>query len=289
MGDYLTLFDITAEHRFFNGACSCLDYVPTDKTRRVIDNAGLLLKKCTSGILVAYDQSRQEAMQCYLEHEAEGLTFEFKVYATDRAFKTYTEPFSEAGTNILYFSNQSSDIPTGGVIGLHESEYVSKVDFVDMDSAQLKDILKKRDRLIPPMCVVSIQAAGRSNCLFDEEFNAKVPSFRLNFNARKTYWKYYLQCDMADDGAYVFDPDERIGFESTGSVELPDGRTVLAYRSEQSIPLNSNYSFRFQLKQRKNGGEKILFRQLPYASVSQTGNEVVAEQAIVVSEIYINC
>jgi hypothetical protein len=286
---YSALFDITVEHSFFNGACPCLDFVPTDKTRRTLNNTGLLVKKSTSGILVVYDHSRLEAIQLFLADEAEGLEFEFKVYATDPDFKTYTEPFSKTGTKVLYFSSRSSDIATGGVIRLHESEYVSQGSFIGMDSAQLKDILNKRDRLIPPMCVVRIHAAGKPSCLFDEEFNAKVPSFYLNFDSRRTYWKYYLHSDKAEDGAYVFDLDDRIGFEPTGPAELSDGRTVLTYRSKQSIPLNRNYDFRFQLKQRSNGGEKILFRQLPFASVSQTGKELVAEQAIVVSEIYINC
>lgn len=289
MGEYRPLFDIRVEHSFFSGACSCLNFVPTDKTIRLFDNAGLLIRKSSGGIVVVYDRSRIEVMQGYFAHDAVGLEFEFKAYAMDPDFKTYTKPFPDAVGRLLYFDNQTTAISSGKVVRLHESAYVSNKDFISMDSVFLIDILNQKERLIPPEFVIVIHANRKSNAFFDQQFSAKTPSFRLNFAARETYWKYYLYSDKVDESAYIADLDNRIVFEPTGPVKLSDGRTVMTFRSKQRIPLNEKYDFKFQLKQRKNGSEKTLYSQLPLARVSQTGNEVVADQVSLISEIYINC
>ena len=289
MEGFRPLFEITVEHGFFSGACNCLKFVPSVTTRRMLENAGLLLRKRTGGILMLYDHSRNEAMQQYLEHDAQGLNFEFKAYATDPEFKTYTKPFPEKRAQVLFFNSESVAIPTGGVIRLHESEHVSAKNFVGMNSALVQDVMIQKDRLIPPLFVVRIHADKKSNPLFDKRFRSKAPRFYLNFDARQTYWKYYLHSEKVDASAFIHDPDNRVEFEQTDPVKLSDGRTVLTYRSKQSIPMKNKYDFRFQLKQYRNGGEKILYRQLPLASINQIGREVIAKKTSVVSEIYINC
>jgi hypothetical protein len=268
--------------------CSCLEFVPTNKTVRLLQNSGLLVRKSARGLMIAYDRSSQESLQLHLTHDVEGLDMVFKVYARDPQFKSYTEPFFEQQSGMLYFTNQSSPAADDGVVRLHKARTVSNKDIVSMESAQLVDMLDRRDRLIPPVFVIRIQADEKFNHLFDEKLSAKTPRFQVKFAARQTYWKYFLQSDKASDDVFVFDPDGRIEFESSSPDRLADGRSVSTYRSKQRIPLNERFDFRFQLKQRRNGVEKVLFRQLPYARVNQTGKEVVAEQAIAVSEIYIN-
>ena len=288
MGDYQKLFDISVEHAFFSrGKCTCLDFMPSANTARIVTNAGLLIKKSGNGILVLCDRSRLEALSLYLENDSEELEFVFKIFAIDSDFKTYTEPFSEAGREVLYFENQSRTVSRNKVNRLHGSKYASGKNLLNLDSAQLKEVLGPKDRLIPPVSVVRINAKRRSS-LFDERFVPKSPSFSINFDARQTYWKYYLHSKKAGTGAYVFDPDNRVAFESGDPVRLSDGRLMLTYRSKERIPLKENYDFKFQLKQPANRGEKIVYRQLPFARVGQSGIEVVAEKAIVVSEIYVN-
>ena len=289
MGGFRPLFEITVEHSYFNGACDCLKFVPSIATRRMLGNGGLLLRKYAGGIVMLYDHGRTDAMQYFLEHDADGLNFEFKAYATDPDFKTYTEPFPEKKAQLLYFSNESTAIPTDGEIRLHEPEHVTSMNFTSMNSAPLQDVLIQKDRFMPPVFVVKIHADKRSNPLFDTRFRSRSPRFRLNFAARQTYWKYYLHSDKVDESAYIHDPEDRVEFEQTGPVKLSDGRTVLTYSSKRPIALNRKYDFRFQLIQHGNGGEKILYRQLPLASVNQIGKELVAKKTNVVSEIYINC
>lgn len=289
MEAFQPLFDITVQHSYFaKGKCSCLDFLPNANTARMMRNTGILIKKTGNGILVLYAKSKLEAVRLYLENGGEGLEFDFKLYAADPDFKTYTEPFSEAGGEVLYFDNQSKSVSTDGMNRLHASKYISSKNLLSLDSVQLKDVLSQKDRLIPPVSVVKIRAKGKST-FFDEQFESTAPSFFLNFKARQTYWKYYLQSEKADKNTYIFDPDNRVNFVPADPARLSDGRTLLSYRSKEPIPLNENYDFRFQLKQPKNGGEQILYKQLPFARVGQTGKEVVAKKARVVSEIYINC
>ena len=289
MSDYQTLFDIQIAHDYFVGElCACLEYIPTDTTVRIMRNTGLVMRKSNHGFWVAFDRDYRDAMQLQLAETGEGLDLVFKVYTTDPQFRTYTEPFSESTQGVLYFTNRIMPSSANHKARLHAGKVVSTEDFLEVEAEELQGVLDRKDRLIPPVSVIRIHADQRSNPLFDKKNNAKSPSFTVQFTARRTYWKYFLQGNKADVDAFIFDPDGRVEFDATGPDRLADGSSVLTYRSKQSIPMNERFDFRFQLKQRKNGIDKVLYKQLPFARAGQTGKEVVAQQAIAVSEIYIN-
>lgn len=289
MSAFLPLFSVSVEHGFFSGAvCSGLDFVATSKTQRMILNAGLLLRKTHDGFHVAYDDSRLEALQQYALDPDEPLCFEFKVYSSYPEFKSVTEPFPTLRSDVLYFSNDNASMGDGSRVRLHRQQYVSKMDFVPMVSAPLNAVLNQKDRLIPPVLVINISANDKQYGLFDEQLMPMARHYLLRFKARETIWKYFLLGDMAKQGAYIVDPEDRVEFESAENSVLADQRVAMTFRSKQSIPLNENYGFNFQLKQKVPGREKVLIKRLPVARITQTGKEVVAEQGMVVSEIYIN-
>jgi hypothetical protein len=289
MSDYQALFDIRITHEYFvTGACPCLDFIPTDNTRRLLRNCGLLMKKHKQGLGLAFDRESQDALQLQLAEDSEGLDLVFKLYASDPQFRTYTEPFAESMQGLFYFTNRGLPAAEPAKLKLHAGAAVSSRDWIDLEAERLRGILDSRDRLCPPVGVIRLYADEQSYPLFDKHNKPKSPCFTIHWKARQTFWKYYLQSEKPGEDVYVFDPEGRIEFESTGPDRLANGKTVSTYRSKQRIPLNQRFDFRFQLKQRKHGVEKILYRQLPFARVSQTGKEVVAQQAIAVSEIYIN-
>lgn len=288
MGAYQALLNIAVEHSFYtNGACSCLNFHPTEKTRRIFENAGLLHKKTANGIQVVYDETRLEALQLYAEDQEEPLCFEFKVYSSDPEFKSYTKPFADMAEGILYFDNRAT-IAGEGKLSLSASEYVSKNDLKKPDSNELKDIISQKDRLLPPMFVVKIFAESEQGSQLEQWLKPTLTTYSIAFNARQTFWKYYLLGKMARESLYIFDPENQVEFEALGETSLPDQRVAFTFRSKQSIPLNEHYDFRFQLKEEGQGGENVLINRLPVACITQTGKEVVAEQGMVVSEIYIN-
>jgi hypothetical protein len=289
MSDYQTLFDIRVEHDYFvDGICPCLDFVPTHETLRVMRNTGVLMRRSTQGLWLAYDRVSQDALQLQIAADAEGLDLVFRVYATDPQFRSYTEPFADRVRGLLYFTNRGLSAVRGKPVKLHSGKTVSDQDLTDMESEQLSGIVDRKDRSMPPVGIIRIHADKRNNPLFDKRNKPRAPSYHLLFTSRQTYWKYYLQGDRSGEDIYVVDAEGRIEFEATGPDRLANGRSVSTYRSKQRIPLQQRFDFRFQLKQRKHGVEKVLYRQLPFARVDQTGKEVVAQQAIAVSEIYIN-
>jgi len=288
MASYQALLNIAVEHSFYtDGACSCLDFQPTEKTRRIFENAGLLQKKTADGIQIVYDENKREALRLYAEDPQEPLCFEFKVYSKDAQFGSYTEPFADMGEGILYLDNRATT-PGEGKISLSAFDYVSNDDLKKMESNELRDMMNQRDRLLPPVFVVKIFAETGLASHIDAWLASDHTSYSIVFNARRTFWKYYLLGKMANAGSYIFDPDNQVEFEALGETSLPDQRMALTFRSKQSISLNEYYDFRFQLKQQGPGGENVVINRLPVACITQAGKEVVAEQSMVVSEIYIN-
>ena len=246
------------------------------------------MRTSAQGLWLAYDRDSQDALQLQLAADAEGLDLVFKVYATDPQFRTYTEPFTDRVQGTLYFTNRGLSGTKGKQLSLHTGKSVSSQNLLDLEAEQLEGLLDRRDRLMPPLCVIRIDVDPQNNPLFDNRNRARAPAFNLHFASRQTYWKYFLQDDRTGEDIYIVDAEGKVEFEATGPDRLDNGKSVSTYRSKQRIPLNERFDFRFQLKQRKNGVEKVLYRQLPFARVNQTGKEVVAQQAIAVSEIYIN-
>lgn len=288
MDDYQTLLRIAIEHNFYaNGSCSCLNFYPTDKTRYIFANTGLLLKKTPDGIQIIYDKTRLEALRLYAEDPQERLCFEFKIYSTDPHFRSYTEPAIEITEAILYFDNRVTKTGTGK-INLNKSEYVSGSDLKKPDSNELKDMISQNERLLPPVFVVKIFAENEQGSLLDQWLEPTLTSYTLAFNARQTLWKYYLLGKMAKESSYIVDPDNRVEFETLGKAFLSDHRVAFTFRTKQSIPLNEHYAFRFQLKENGPAGENVIINRLPYACVTNTGKDVLADQGVLVSEIYIN-
>lgn len=313
MANYQTLIRIAVEHDYHaNGICPCLNFIPTNETRKIFENAGLLSKETASGVQIAYDESRLDALRLYAEDEQEPLCFTFKVYSTDRHFRSYSEPFvngekpEEKVEQILYFDNRA----TRGVnTKLSVLESVSNADFKHLDEFKhnrnykfdaaekeepdvdnLKDILSQKDHLLPPEFVLRIFAANKNGPLLDRWLKPEPTVYSIVFKSRKRYWQYYLLGKMAQKDCYVTDVEQKIEFEATSEVSLSDQRVASTFRSRQSIPLSEYYGYRFQLKERNINGDKdiIVINQLPVASMQQVGIVASGTQAGLAAEIYIN-
>jgi len=288
MSMFRHLFSVSVNHDFFSGGrCHCLNFVATGETQHVMENAGLLLRKTTDGIGIAYDESRLEALQQFAADSDDTLYFEFKVYSHSPEFRDYTYPFSGSGQEILFFCNENLNQSNGERIKLHTNEYASTQDFVPLDSIQLKDILNGKDRFLPPVFVIKI-AVNNKQSIFDTQLKPTARDFYIHFKPRHTIWKFFLLGNMAKENAYIYDADDKIEFESAGEATLEGQRTAMVFKSKQNIPLNEKYNLHFQLKEKAQGGERVLIDRLPVACLNHVGKEVVAEDEMVISEIYIN-
>lgn len=290
MSAYRQLFNISIRHGFFaDGVCPGLRFVPSPQTARIIGNTGLLIRDQADGISVIHDQERGDALRSYVDDLNEPLHFDFNVYSNDPHFKSYSEPFSEWPEGaVLYFDNQLDVSVENDNIRLHTSEYVTKINSAKLETLQSRDILSQKERLIPPLFVVRIHAAGKEGVLFSAPFETAAKNYYLSFKSRQTFWKYYLLGAMARNSAYIIDPDGEVEFEFSGETPLADARPALIFMSKTAITLRQRQELRFQLKERSPEGERVLIKRLPVATIGQLGKEVVSGQGIVVSEIYIN-
>lgn len=271
-----------------SGICTCLEFRPVPETAKLIDNLGLLWRKTVDGIELIHDQQRREALD--LQAGSEPVSFDFKVFASDPHFKSYSEPYTGAEIELLYFDNRAADGP--GAHELSATGTASQQDLIDANAAEVEDLLTMRDRLTPPVFVLRLFGGERGEHL-KRWLDGGTQVYTIRFTSRKRYWKYYLlgatvSGKAAQNEYRVVDPDKQIEFEATGEEALADRRMARTFRSKQPIPLNEYYSYRFQLQQQGRNGEAIVIPGLPHPGLGQVGTDTVAQQPATVAEIYIN-
>jgi len=284
VGRFQPLFSIAVNHDYFaDGLCRELDFVPTFDTARLMRNVGLLSRTMRNGVGVFCEDDRREALQGYAQEARAGwggLTF--KVFSRDKKFRNYTDPgnpsiFKEH--SILYCCNRDEGKDATGRTPLYFDEYLELY-------SSYEDVLSKMDAL--PVCIISI---GITPSYVEEIFeqSAAPAEYYVRFNARKTFWKYYLVGDIARDDAYVVDLDGKTEFER-GEEALPDDRMALTFRTKSSIALRERFDYRFQYRESSSGrqrganGDRVLIKRLPVASARQIGGS--GKQADI-SAIYI--
>ena len=290
MGPYLPLFSVEVEHTYFSkGWCAGLDFVPTPDSLMFIEKAGLLIRNTPNGIRAFFDQNSSEALRLYATGSDEPLRLAFKVFAREMFFRAYTEITTPEEDSILYFDNRGGGIESTNRFRLHEMEFVSAKDFEKLNSPRIADILSRKDRLLKPEFIVSIGLGQKEIQILDAASKTAYHNYYLKFQARETFWKYYLLGSMTKNKSYIADLNNETEFEDTGRASLPDNRRALTFRSKQRIPLREKSEYRFQLREKNPNGGKVIIRRLPVASAGQYYKELVDGKEAIVSEIFINC
>ncbi len=290
MGPYLPLFSVEVEHTFFSkGWCAGLDFVPTPISLTFIEKTGLLIRNTQNGIRAFFDQNSSEALRLYATGSDEPLRLAFKVFSREMFFRAYTEITTPEEDSILYFDNRGGGFESTNRFRLHETEFVSAKDFEKLNSPRIADILSRKDRLLKPEFIVSIGLGQKEIQILDAASKTAYHNYYLKFQARETFWKYYLLGSMTKNKSYIADLNHETEFEDTGRASLPDNRRALTFRSKQRIPLREKSEYRFQLREKNPNGGKVIIRRLPVASAGQYYKELVDGKEAIVSEIFINC
>jgi hypothetical protein len=290
MGSYLPLFSVEVKHTYFSGGlCAGLDFVPIPESRLFIEKTGLLIRHTQNGVRIFFDQNSSEALRLFASDPDEPLRFVFKVFNRQRFFRAYTELKSPEEDAILYFDNHGGKIDSTNRLRLHAAEYVTAREFELLDSPKIAGILSRKDRLLKPEFIVSIWFGEKEIRTLDAASKTTYQKYYLKFQARETFWKYYLLGSMTKKKSYVTDLDNETDFEDTGETALPGNRIALTFRSKKRIPLREESEFRFQLKEKDPNGGKVLIKRLPVASAIQFYREVIDGNEAIVSEIFINC
>lgn len=291
MSSFRQLCSISVTHTYFaDGRCRSLVFNPTPGTVHLINKAGLLTKNSDSGVHILLESGGIDTLRQRIADPDEPSALVFKVFARDRDFPYYTEPGTFNEEALLYFDSRKG-VATGttGAIRLHSGDYVSELDFEKLDAPLFRDIVDKRDRLIRPAFVVSIDLAKALDALADASVPNRSGECIVAFKSRETFWRYYLLGEMKKRDAFIVDRNNGYAFDYMGEESLPDGRTALTFISQQRIPVQENSDCFFQLKEKGANGGKMLIRRLPVATPHQFGKELIHGQEAAVSNIYINC
>ena len=112
--------------------------------------------------------------------------------------------------------------------------------------------------------------------------------YHVRFQARETYWKYYLVGDANQPNAHIKDVDGKVDFEDLGEEMLSNGSLARIFISKQALPLQARAKQKFQLLVKKNGRTKVYVRRLAVASAKRINKQILNSSELFVSEIYIN-
>ncbi|SDU58225.1 hypothetical protein [Desulfobacula phenolica] len=260
MSAYKLLFRILVKHEYYSGSpAGDLEFLPTHACEKIMNNSGLILKKEAEGISMFFDETRTEALTLYAADPFDPLLLNFKVYSKNPLFENFTGLPSFTQKNILFFNSEKALLEP------------------------ILPFLTRSDKVIRPLCVISIHFGAESGSLFNSR------SYYLKFPVRKTFWKYYLLGKYTKETLSIVDLDNKIIFTQKDNALIPGNRKALVFESDKPIPLTQMPLCRFQLKKQTATISRILVKRLPVASPNQTNKRMNKEnKKEYVSEIFIN-
>lgn len=287
---YSPLFSFVVEHGFFDdGVVRGLEFLPSAATARLISNTGLLVKPVAGGITLLFNKKDTESLQQYLSDPDGPFDLTFKVVSTVDSFQSCTDVSLSGDESILCFDSRNGQPQDDGRMRLHDTEYVSMINRTSLDSGSLRDVLEHRERRLPPLFIVNVRITEEALQSVDGHDGVAAKNYYIKFRERQVFWKYYLLGPLARESLFLSDLDDKASFVFSGREQLGEGREAVTYRSAQRLPLKASSHYRFQLKEKDNGNEKVIIKRLPVAEALRLGREVIDGRNEVVSEIYINC
>lgn len=289
MHAYKPLFCLDIEHAFFaSGTPAGLHLVPVPTTSEILHKAGLLSKETGKGISLFCNQRGVDVLRLFAAEIQEPLQFSFKVFSQYPAFGACTEPAPVQQEVMLHFDGRNAMPDEDGRLRLHAQDSVSDQDFAPLASPLFTDLLSPKDRLIKPVCTVTIPVRDADLQGIDSPGVSQPPRYYVKFHARELVWKYYVLGNFAKKNAYITDANNDMEFESMGETALSDHRRALLFRSKRPIPLREKTDYRFQLREQGAGAGRILIPRLPVATADQFYKETIDGQDVMVSEVYVN-
>jgi hypothetical protein len=296
IGPYLPLFELEVAHTFFpGGRCAgVLRFVLAPGSAEALQRSGLMVRVGETGLAVLADGSRFEALRRVVQDAEEPLRLTWLAYAADPLFGNYTQGLVYPPEGIPVFDGESAvaEGPTGRW-RLQRNAYVSAADARPLDDETVMRALSGKAQRVPPLFVVTLGlgtvadgalAAG----IPPAEWLPEPKRYVLHFATRAAVWKYWLIGDWRTSEPLIVDPDGEASFLQAQEATLPDGRPALTIRSAAPIEIFRRSPFRFQLRGRAGGGERVLVKRLPVAGTAQLTREPGAAVGSVVSEIYVH-
>lgn len=299
MSAYPLLFSISIEHQFFSDSdCKKIQLAPTTACLHQLKKIGLFPILTDSGISIFCEPGNFKSLREYVAESHHGLTLGFKLISTDFYFDLYTRESDRAQECVRYFDSRRVFVNNDGRQMLHEDGYASDKDYKQTYRKLVTDALSPHELLIRPSALIQI-------LLTDDDMGLCWPDgtkshqinrdFCIRFEARKTYWKYFLFGDLVQREVYIKDQNEKneqVNFHEVVEVRNVGNVSAKLFMSEVTMPMQEVFERNFQLKERGGLSEKVLIKRMPNACMTNLNREVVdvkgEARKVLVSEIYIN-
>lgn len=147
---------------------------------------------------------------------------------------------------------------------------------------------------LKPIGLVSISYSGdQAEKLIQSLKEGDTPSYRfkINFNNRQTFWKYFLVQKYNDalKNTSIVSKEAEVGFSGPEEVVLGNGVKAVQFTSKTALPLHERGAYRFQLKSTKAGmvNGKVVVETLPLPSVEMIKPETKESNSRIFSEIIV--
>ena len=277
MSRYEVLAKVEIRHEYFrSGKLAGLRLVPTGSTLHALKNLDLLFRPTPAGFTVLTDVSRQEALLSALRDDSDDVDLVFAAVA-DPAFTMYTAGIEGTAESSFFFSNRTERSPVDGVVPLHDGEHASA-----------DDMPQPGDRL--PALTGSVSRPDFVVSLGLDTFTEPLTAtgYSVSFAARHTWWKYLLLGTAPGEKFDVVDADEQMGFTFAGKERLGDDSSAVTFVSDQPIPLRERYSIAPLLRTGEPPNQRVLIRHLPVAGTDCIASTSMGDDAVLVSEMYVN-
>ena len=290
IGPFRRFFKIRVHHAFFaDNICRRLEWVPTVGTRQALDNMGMLFRVTHGGPVVYYDTRRKPAMALSAAQADNGTSgLVFKAYAGDPFFQIYTAYPKSGNGSLLYLDSANTAKDKSGAVRLHPKPFVSDREMVSFAKLHSDDVVTRWDQGAPPVLVVCIHPAGHRESPMDSKGNIESKRYRIQFDNRRTYWKYYVLGPLAAKAVTVVDLERQWIFDQVATDPIVGGRPSVAFISDASIPLQEVSDRKFQLKHIAGKREKVMIQRLPVAPVDRVHRGTSKRGEAMISEIFIH-
>ena len=246
-----------------------------------------MLKPRKGGFTLYYEEACLDIVKSLATEKPQAPQLFFIARSADRIFPLITEAAPEKSENIFYFTSAKARKlrqSKRSQFLVSEKNSVSESDYTDAESLVREEVLSQLDLLVKPAFVFTVDMKRfRTITAIKAE-----PNFLIRFNAKRTVWKYYLLSQKRSAAVYINDLDKQQEFTFGGDEWLTDNRQAKTYFSKKPLVLSEKSSYRFQLKEKGESGERVLLSRLPLASGELYGKTQINGKYVTVSEIYVN-
>lgn len=269
MSAYREWFRFTIEHAYHAGGFDGWRALPDAPTRRLLDSAGVLLRKAGGAVVALVPVGRWDLLPA---QDDDGLLFE--VWVDDPLFGAYTTPHPVAGEMLLADSRQAVREPSGAW-RLHPGETLGE-EALAPAAARPPGVPR------PAMLLRIAPPVPRDGAPPDV-----APRYVVRLAAASSYWKYYLLDALAGRALSIVDIDAEVAFTRLDGADL-DGRKAAVFVSDRALALRARSPRRFQLREQAAFGDKVLVKRLPVACAGIRRKAQVDGHDVLVSEIFVN-